>query len=114
MSDMRKKLIELLSVPIYPHLDADPAEVAADYLIANGVRLETETSDKASEKTSEWILVSERLPESGQHVLCVLKNGGLDICQWCSFDKSWSNDHDWCQEKDVTHWMPLPEPPKGE
>lgn len=62
----------------------------------------------------KWIPVSERLPESGQHVLCVLKNGGLDICQWCSFDKSWSNDHDWCQEKDVTHWMPLPELPKGE
>lgn len=67
MSDMRKKLIEILSVPIYLHLDADPAEVVADYLIANGVRLETETSDKASEKTSEWIPVSERLPEKEEY-----------------------------------------------
>lgn len=33
----REKLIKILSVPIYPHLDADPAEVVADYLIDNGV-----------------------------------------------------------------------------
>lgn len=33
----REKLIEILSVPIYPHLDAEPAEVVADYLIDNGV-----------------------------------------------------------------------------
>jgi hypothetical protein len=33
----REKLIELLRVPIYPHLDADPAEVVADYLLDNGV-----------------------------------------------------------------------------
>lgn len=36
MSD-REKLIEILRVPIYPHLDADPAEVVADYLLDNGV-----------------------------------------------------------------------------
>lgn len=35
--EMRDRLIELLKVPIYPHLDADPAEVVADYLLANGV-----------------------------------------------------------------------------
>lgn len=29
----REKLIELLKVPIYPHLDADPAEVVATILI---------------------------------------------------------------------------------
>ena len=33
----REKLIEILRVPIYPHLDADPAEVVADYLLDNGV-----------------------------------------------------------------------------
>lgn len=34
---VRERLIEILRVPIYPHLDADPAEVVADYLLDNGV-----------------------------------------------------------------------------
>ena len=34
---MREKLIEILSVPIYPHELADPTEVVADYLLDNGV-----------------------------------------------------------------------------
>jgi len=33
----REKLIEILKVPIHPHLDADPAEVVADYLLDNGI-----------------------------------------------------------------------------
>ena len=34
---MRDRLIELLSVPIYPREGADPAEVVADYLLDNGI-----------------------------------------------------------------------------
>lgn len=34
---MREKLIEILRVPIYPHEQADPAEVVADYLLDNDV-----------------------------------------------------------------------------
>lgn len=37
--DVREKLIQILSVPIYPHLDADPAEVVADYLLDNGITI---------------------------------------------------------------------------
>ena len=37
--DVREKLIQILSVPIYHHLDADPAEVVADYLLDNGVTI---------------------------------------------------------------------------
>lgn len=33
----REKLIEILKVPIYPHEQADPAEVVADYLLDNDV-----------------------------------------------------------------------------
>lgn len=33
----REKLIELLSIPIYPRAGVDPAEVVADYLLDNGV-----------------------------------------------------------------------------
>ena len=34
----REKLIEILSVPIYPRIGADPAEVVADFLMDNDVR----------------------------------------------------------------------------
>ena len=34
---MRKKLIEILRVPIFPHELADPTEVVADYLLDNDV-----------------------------------------------------------------------------
>ena len=33
----RDRLIEILKVPIYPKMGVDPAEVVADYLLANGV-----------------------------------------------------------------------------
>jgi len=36
----REKLIQILKVPIHPHLDADPAEVVADYLLDNGVTVQ--------------------------------------------------------------------------
>ena len=34
---MREKLIQILSVPIFPHELADPNEVVADYLLDNDV-----------------------------------------------------------------------------
>ena len=50
MSDTRENLLEILRVPIHPRLDADPAEVVADYLLTNGVTVQ------------KWIPVTERLP----------------------------------------------------
>lgn len=94
----------------------------ADHLITNGVRLETKQATETSdEKTSEWIPVSERLPEIRKKVLILHKFGptigeyrGYDICPgkkqfyWCGTKGSKDT------LKTVTHWMPLPEPPKGE
>ncbi len=37
MSSDRDRLIEILKKPIYPKIGVDPAEVVADYLLANGV-----------------------------------------------------------------------------
>jgi hypothetical protein len=65
-----------------------------------------------------WVAVTERLPETNCDVLVVKKNGkvvpmsfhapfdsGKRIFQWWGFG-AWVDQH-----KQVTHWMPMPEPP---
>lgn len=56
-----------------------------------------------------WIPVTERLPEQGQEVI-VYDGGVLKPKVFCYL--FWNPNYDnWAR---VTHWMPLPEPPKGE
>ena len=61
----------------------------------------------------KWIPVSERLPEEGKTVLCLKDTGDCWLAMWnyCD-DRLWSDGEAWCSEICVTHWMPLPEPPK--
>ena len=68
----------------------------ADHLIANGVVVQ------------RWIPVTERLPEDGQTVIaCVTHRfGDKSIIPMVFWHESYFH---W---QDVTHWMPLPEPPK--
>ena len=59
---------------------------------------------------SEWIGVNESLPRTHEVVL-VFAEGEIQTaclnrdCDWQGFDYKWIAD-------EVTHWMPLPEPPK--
>jgi len=65
---------------------------------------------------SEWISVKDRLPDNNQRVAGV----GFDygdvknkrhyvVCEY--FDGIWMGDE--CEEFEyITHWTPLPEPPK--
>jgi len=57
----------------------------------------------------KWISVEERLPRSGDTVLVYYRRGefrGVDILQYVG---RWVMA-DWHTK--VTHWQPLPEPPK--
>lgn len=60
-----------------------------------------------------WISVTERLPEDD--TICILTNGISDAigCRGKVFGWHliWT---DYLAESDVTHWMPLPTPPKEE
>ena len=69
---MREKLIELLQSAPADIMGNHGVGALADHLIANGVTLDNQVS------SSKWIPVSERLPESGVHVLlcCEIKSGG--------------------------------------
>ncbi len=58
---------------------------------------------------AEWISVKDRLPEEGSYVLVFVNLGyGYTIGTSLYLNKSFKMD------ENITHWMPLPEPPKGE
>lgn len=105
--DVREKLVELLDRFVYD--DWYSNNYIAEKLIANGVTVQ------------EWISVDDRLPEEGEYVLCVLKGfnygGKIQVCKFVPADKFKDKPYfEYFRNgfPSVTHWMPLPEPPKGE
>ena len=57
----------------------------------------------------KWISVDDRLPENYTSVLVV---GGSVRSTALYQDMEFHSDFKLPESKDVTHWMPLPEPPK--
>ena len=114
---MREKLIKILRKPIFPHELVDPIEAVADYLLDSGVTVQ------------QWIPVTERKPDLE---LVEVKNQDMDLfpclvskvsqgqCRKTVVTKAWWDGLHFMDSdciyitKYVTHWMPLPEPPKGE
>ena len=86
----------------------------ADFLIANGV-----TFAKDTNVPSKWIPVAERLPEKTRVPKDVLVYHKLGNCGMY-VDRAWycSDRNKWISalgmNLKVTHWMPMPEPPKEE
>ena len=64
----------------------------------------------------KWIPVTERLPEQGDPLsICLIVGGKYDQLSWyelCDFAEGQFWIHDHLCDCHVTHWMPLPEPPK--
>ena len=103
--DIREKLIEILRKPIFPHELVDPTEAVADYLLDNGVTVQ------------EWISVKDRLPEAGGYVVCIAKRNPFSrfMPMVAKIEKNgWVNPITEQYISEVTHWMPLPQPAKGE
>ena len=105
--DNREKLIDLMIEAKKQDPETVPcSEWLAEYLIAHGVVVQ------------QWIPVTERLPERTlppKDVLVYHDLGcGMFVDRaWYSYDKK-----RWCSvlgmKLKVTHWVPLPEPPKEE
>lgn len=111
--DVKEKLVELqLQADIADNISENGTqhrEFIADLMIANGVTVQ------------EWISVDDRLPEEGEYVLCVLKGfnygGKIQVCKFVPADKFKDKpyfEHFRNGFPSVTHWMSLPQPPKGE
>ena len=57
----------------------------------------------------EWISVNDRLPEQGEEAICIAADGDMMIGKYTEW--GWMFP---CYFEDLTHWMPMPQPPKGE
>ena len=104
--DFREKLIELIgeAIELYP----SEREELADGFIANGVTVQ------------EWISVDDRLPEysnDGFADAVLVTDGFVQHMayfvggEWRFAESGEIKEPMWYR---ITHWMPLPEPPKGE
>lgn len=120
MMDVREKMVELLKTSACPStFICDPtckyygfddcfSERFADYLIDHGVTVQ------------EWISVEDRLPEENHDgsVNAVLVTDGFvqhmayfTRGEWRFAESGEIKEPMWYS---VTHWMPLPQPPKVE
>lgn len=98
----RDKLIELIEqAEGLKNNDFPSVEEIADYLLANGVTVQ------------EWISVKDRLPDKRGEYLCYYKfepDSPDVVCE-----NTYQGSDLWLSEMDkVTHWQPMPQPPKGE
>ena len=102
MIDVREKLVELLESARY--WGSNTSEEIADTLLENGVTVQ------------ERISVDDRLPEEKANCIVYYKHAFCDdenhigICV-CFYD---GDEFQMDFAHKVTHWMPLPNPPKGE
>ena len=113
--DVREKLVEIIQNSV-GGCARHWAEVIADGLIAHGVTVQA------------WISVKARLPaDSGNYIACCddsscsygegiwYRSDVVVVSEY--YEGSWiwyEGGTEWSLENIVTHWMPLPEPPKGE
>lgn len=77
-------------------------------------RLESER-DAAIAKIPKWIRVKDKLPPREHKVLTVDGHGCIRMLAFWKKEKerwTWIEDLCFTHRNDITHWMPLPEPPK--
>ena len=101
--DVREKLVELIESARY--WGSNTSEEIAENLISNGVTVQ------------EWISVKDRLPEVGGYVVCIAKRNPFSrfMPMVARIEKNgWVNPITEQYISEVTHWMPIPQPPKGE
>ena len=114
--DVREKLVELIfkSLCRHIHKSCKLAENIANDLIADGVTVQ------------EWISVKDRLPDKDGCYIVTACDEGCSCGDGIWYDtvvteaEHYKGEWSWNEngtEYDitcfVTHWMPLPQPPKG-
>lgn len=131
--DVREKLVELLKTTPTRNGYTDLKDIA-DHLIANSVTVQ---GDKDINVPTKWISVTERLPDeheslfarykgtdkwsnamfttiSDRVIVCAEYENGERIVKTANtIEGNWKVKDSFYPCR-VTHWMPFPQPPKGE
>ena len=104
--NVREKLVELITEfygcdPMYYNVDA---LAIADHLVANGVTVQ------------EWISVKDRLPEEKVNCIVHYKHAYCDNDDYWAIGMCFYDGEKFQLDPayKVTHWMLLPQSPKGE
>ena len=118
--DVREKLVELLqdaNNPVWKWFPNNASMMQlANYLIAHGVTVQ------------EWISVNDRLPEQPPNrvdeqgrswftpdIDCIVYDGkNVFAAHYCLQNKCFWYADTLHPLKNITHWMEIPQPPKGE
>ena len=101
--DVMEKLVELIESARY--WGSNTSEEIADKLLDSGVTVQ------------EWVSVNDRLPAAGGYVVCIAKRNPFSrfMPMVARIEKNgWVNPITEQYISEITHWMPLPQPPKGE
>ncbi len=104
--DVREKLVEQAISHFWYGVSHDIfSEPVKTY-----AKLAIEALEKENGVTvQEWISVKDRLPEQGEEAICIAADGDMMIGKYTEW--GWMFP---CYFEDLTHWMPIPQPPKGE
>ena len=104
--DVREKLVEIVKKAAYSSLPSNTKDFHLNMFVTNllshGVTVQ------------EWISVDDRLPEAGGYVVCIAKRNPFSrfMPMVARIGKNgWVNPITEQYISEVTHWMPLPEPP---
>lgn len=64
---------------------------------------------------NEWINIDEKLPDDDQYIIGYCQNYPVNFVSMVRFEKQKNSHYFWNdaldQKANVTHWMPLPDPP---
>ena len=96
----REKLIEILGGMSGIAWSPSVRGIIADYLLANGVTVQ------------KWIPVTERLPEPTNLVVALTTGGDRIIARLDRYGWLRYGGYETERLRPITHWAPLPEPPK--
>ena len=107
MSEFTPERIE--KVRLSSHLIEPPAAEVIGELLDEIQRLQSRVQELEAEQ--RWIPISENLPDDSNRVLIRMSNHHTVIASYFFISNKWVND---CEATvlNVTHWRPLPQPPK--
>ena len=112
--EQMKKMLTMYQDNLVPGFRQKIDELEADNdRLRKGWAEAISSYSKADSQILRWIPVSERLPDNVKSVIvCDICDGYFGCWEYCGGGE-WSVGYLTYSINDITHWTPLPEPPKN-